>query len=141
MPHFLKINQFCFAYSFYWIPIDPGHRFRFVLKKWPPSSGLGGRHASESLAILFRIPWLPCPGLCSISQVFFWRDEWSIIFINFHIYSSYHHDLILANCILLMVYFQPSHIIAAWPFIMSSDQFKFVNFAYFYNTSLCYFVK
>ena len=65
MPHFLKINQFCFAYSFYWIPIDPGHRFRFVLKKWPPSSGLGGRHASESLAILFRIPWLPCPGLCS----------------------------------------------------------------------------
>jgi len=66
MPHFLKINQFCFAYSFYWIPIDPGHRFRFVLKKWPPSPGLGGRHASESLAVLFRIPWLPCPGLCTL---------------------------------------------------------------------------
>jgi len=65
MPHFLKINQFCFAYSFYWIPIDPGHRFRFVLKKWPPSSGLGGRHAPESLAVLFRIPWLLCPGLCT----------------------------------------------------------------------------
>jgi len=63
MPHFSKINQFCFDSLFYF-------RFRLMSATvsdffqkvavlawnwWLTCSGLGGRHGSESLADMLRI--------------------------------------------------------------------------------------
>lgn len=51
MPHFSKINPFCFDSLFpYWIPIDVGRWFWFFLKS--------GHHGSELLAALLRMMYI-----------------------------------------------------------------------------------
>ena len=56
MPHFSKINQFCFdSLLLFRIPIDVGHCFRFLSKS--------GCHGPELVAAMLRIGWPPWFGI------------------------------------------------------------------------------